>query len=79
MVGVGADGGVGVVDVVVVARAVLKGKKGGFVTTTETNVHGDALCVMVKTRARHKTTEAVLNSGWRLAAVGGGRWAVGGP
>ena len=34
---------------------------------------------MVKTWARHETTEAVLNNGWRLAAVGGWqRLAVGG-
>ena len=34
---------------------------------------------MVKAWTRHKTTEAVLNNGWRLAAVGGGWWlAVGG-
>ena len=38
---------------------------------------GDALCFMVKTWARHKTTETVLNNGWRLA-VGGWRLAVGG-
>ena len=59
------------------------------------NVHGDALCFMAKTWARQKTTETVLNNGWRLAvggwrlvavggrrlvAVGGGRrLAVGGP
>ena len=43
------------------------------------NAHGDALCFMVKTWA-HKTTEALLNNGWRLVAVGGGwRLAVGGP
>ena len=51
------------------------------VTPTEPNVHGDALCFMVKTWARHKTTETGWNNGWRLAAVGGG-WrrlaAVGG-
>ena len=41
-----------------------------FVTPTEMNVHGDALCFMVKT---HKTTEKVLNDGWRLEAVGGWR------
>ena len=61
-------------------RAVLKGGKKRFVTPTETNVHGDGLCFMVKTWAGHKTTEASLNNGWRLAAVGGG-WqlaAVGG-
>ena len=48
---------------------------------------------MVKTWARHKTTEALLNNGWRLAvgggwrlaavggwrfvAIGGGPWVVG--
>ena len=37
---------------------------------TEKNVHGDTLCFMVKIWARHKTTETVLNNGWRLAAVG---------
>ena len=58
----------------------LRGKKEkGFVTPTETNVHGDALCFMGKTWARHKTTEAVLNNVWRFAAVGGcWRLAVGG-
>ena len=39
-------------------RVVLWGKGGGgFVTPTEMNVHGDALCVMGKRRANHKTTE----------------------
>ena len=37
-----------------------------------------ALCFMVDTWARHNTTEAVLNSGWRLAVSGGCRLAVGG-
>ena len=61
------------------SSAVLKGG-GGSVTPTETNIHGHALCFMVKTWARHNTTEAVLNSGWRLMAVGGWRLvAVGGP
>ena len=51
---------------------------------TETHVHGDALCCMIETWARHKPTEAVSNKwlaavgGWRLA-VGGWRLAVGGP
>ena len=54
------------------------GKK-RFVTPTETNVHTDALCFMVKTWARHKTTETVLNNGWQLAVGGGWRLvAVGG-
>ena len=52
---------------------------------TEMNAH-DTPCFMVKTWARHETTDAVLNNGWRLAAVGvwrlvdGGGWrlAVGG-
>ena len=58
--------------------AVLEGeKKKGFVTPTRTNVHGDALCFMVKTWARHKTTETGLNNGWRLVAVGGW-WVAGG-
>ena len=63
-------------------RAVLKGGEGGggegFVTPTETNVHGDALCFIVKTWARHKTTETGVNNGRRLAALGGWRLAVGG-
>ena len=41
---------------------------------TETNIHGDALCFMVKTWARHKTTETVLNNGGRLAV--GGPWGL---
>ena len=45
-------------------------RKKTFVTLTETNVHGDALCFMVKTWT-HTTTEALLNNGWWLAAVGG--------
>ena len=61
-----------------------KKKKKGFVTPTETNLHGDALCFMGKTWARHKTTEAPLSNGswlvavggWRLLAVGGGRLVV---
>ena len=50
-----------------------------LVTPTETSPHRDALCFVVKTWARHKTTETVLSNGWRLPAVGG-RWrlAVGG-
>ena len=49
------------------------------VTSTEKNLQGDALCFMVKAWTRHKTTEALLNNGWRLAAAVG--WwfvAVGG-
>ena len=61
-------------------RAVLKEdkKRKGSVTQIETNVHRDALCFKVKTWARHKTTETVLNNGWRLAAVGGWRLAADG-
>ena len=59
--------------------AVLKqGEKRGFVTPTEPNVHGDALCFIVKTWARHKTSETALNTGCRLAVGGGWRLAVGG-
>ena len=58
---------------VVVPGLSLRGKK-GFVTPTETDVHGGALCFMVKTWVRHNATETVLNNGWRLA-VGGG-WRV---
>ena len=61
------------------SRAVLKGGiNKGNVSSTEMDVHGDALCFMVKTWAGHKTTETVLNNGWRLAAVGGWLLAVGG-
>ena len=38
------------------------------------NIHGDALCFMVKTWARHKTTETILNNGGRLAV--GGPWGL---
>ena len=52
---------------------------GEFVTPTEMNLNGDALRFMVNTRTRHKTTEALLNNGGQLAAVGGGwRLQVGG-
>ena len=55
----------------------LRGKKRKeFVTPTEMNCHGDAFFFMVKTWARHKTPETVLENGWRLAAVGGWRLAV---
>ena len=58
-------------------------KKEASVTPTQTNAHGEALCFMVKTWARDKTTKPVLNNGWRLApfvgwrlvAVGGG-WSL---
>ena len=47
-------------------RGVLKSeKKIAFIMQTETNVDGDALCFVVKTWARHKTTEKVLNNGWQ--------------
>ena len=55
----------------------LRGKR-GLITPTEGIVHGDALCFMGKTWVTHKTTETVLNNGWRLAAVGGWRLVVGG-
>ena len=44
-------------------RAVLKEGKKGSVAPTKPNVHGDALCFVVKTWTRHKTTEALLNNG----------------
>ena len=58
----------------------------GTAFVTKPNVHGDRLCFVVKTWARHTTTEAVLNNGWWLAVgnwqlvvVGGWWWlAVGG-
>ena len=55
-----------------------RGVGGAFLTPTETNGHGDALCFMVKAWARHKTTETVLNNGGRLAVAGGWYLAVGG-
>ena len=58
--------------------AVLKGEIKGFPTPTETNLHGDALCFMVETWTRQKTTEAlvlVVGGGWRLAV--GGWWRLG--
>ena len=36
-----------------------------FVTPTKMNVHEDGRCFMVKTWARQKTTETVVNRGWR--------------
>ena len=53
-------------------------KKKRFVTPTETNVHGDALCFTVETWAMHKTMQALLNNGWRLVVGGGWRLAVDG-
>ena len=50
---------------------------GGIVTPTDPNVHGNTLCSMVKTWARHKTTETALNNDWRLTVGGGWRLAVG--
>ena len=50
--------------------------KKGFATPTETNVHEEALCFMVKTWATHNTTETVLNNGWQLVAVGSWRQLV---
>ena len=44
---------------------------------TRTNCHGDALYFMGKTWARHNTTEAFLNNGWRLLVVGGWWLVVG--
>ena len=35
------------------------------------NIHGDALCFMVKTWERHKTTVTVLMGGWQLVILGG--------
>ena len=50
---------------------VLKRTKNAFATPTEAKFHGDTLCFMVKTWARHKTTEPVLNNGRGLAAGSG--------
>ena len=50
----------------------LRGGERGFVAPTESNIHGHALCFVVKTWARHNTTEALLNNGWRLVAVRSG-------
>ena len=56
----------------------LGGGGGGRVRNADRNGrgHGDALCFMVKTWARHKTTNSMLNNGWRLVAVGGW-WSLG--
>ena len=55
-------------------RAFLKGGGGrkGFVTPTETNVHGDALCFMV---IGPSLIQRLAVGGWRLATVGGG-WCL---
>ena len=55
----------------------------GFVTPTDTNVHGDALCFMVNEwqDTRHRSTIEqwlAVGGGWRLVAVGGWQSAVGG-
>ena len=54
-----------------------KKKRKGSATPTETNVHGDAPCFMVKTWIRHKT-DCTMVGGWRLAVHGWWRWAMGG-
>ena len=66
----------------------LRGGERGAVRNANRNesLYRDALRFMVKKWARDKTTEALSNNGWRLAAVGGwwrlveggGRWSVGG-
>ena len=53
-------------------RLSFRGGGKAFVTPTETNIHGDALCVMVMWPSRRLAV-----GGWRLA-VGGWRLAVGG-
>ena len=40
------------------------------------NIQGDGICFMVKTLARHKTTETEFNKVWQLVAVGGQRLVV---
>ena len=50
------------------ARAGLKVKRKAA-TPTETGVHGDALCFMVRTWTRHTTAETGLNNGRRLHPV----------
>ena len=70
------------------AKAVLKGEggRGGktFVTPTETNVHGDALCLMVMgpcllQRLVAGSWRLVVVGSWWLMAFGGWWWlAVGG-
>ena len=58
------------------SRAALRNSNFGSFRTalkTEPNVHGDALCFMVKTWATHKTAETVLKNCRRLVAVGSWR------
>ena len=61
---------------------------GRAVLRKKTNLHGDALCFLVKTWTKHRITEALLNNGlavwqrlvvggWRLVAVGVGRRLAG--
>ena len=59
----------------VVDRAVRTRKKKTFVTPTEKNVHGDALCYIVMGPF---VLQRLAVGGWRLVAVGGWRLAVGG-
>ena len=62
----------------------LKGKgKKTFVTSKETNVHGDALCLMVLGPSLLQRLAVgggwwglAVVGGWRLAAVGGGWWGL---
>ena len=56
-----------------ISGAVLKAKKRGFVTPTETNVHGDALCFMIKPWAKPQRQYRTMFGGWRRLAVGGWR------
>ena len=55
-----------------------KKQKRAFVAPTEANVYRDALCFMVKTWARYKTTVTGLNNGWWLAVVDNWQLVVGG-
>ena len=52
-------------------RAVLGGGGGGFVTPTETNAHGNALCFLVMGRS---VLQRLAVGGWRL--VVGGPWGL---
>ena len=65
--------GLGHMDTAGLSLRAKKPRKKGFITRIDPNVHGGVLCFMVKTWARHKTTEIVLHNGWRLA-IGGGWW-----